>query len=87
MRAKRERNQKILLKFMLGASMTEIHNSTNHISVTRVGRIIIQETYFLMKEKQIKGLSPLLIRDRYKDHIIGLLEHQLKLEAYEEMKS
>ena len=66
----------MLLQFMLGKSMTEIHNGSSKISVTRIHNIIKQETYFLTKEKQVKDLSPLVLRDKYKDRIIEILEHR-----------
>lgn len=75
MLAKRKRNQKMLLRFMQGESMTKIKNSKGRgkISVSCMHKIIKQETYFLLHDQKIKNLPPLVLRDLYKEKIINLL--------------
>jgi len=75
MAAKRKRNQKILLQYLQGKSMSDIHNSAGKLSVCRIHKIIKQEAYYLLKDtgQNIKSMSPLILREQYKEQLIKLL--------------
>ncbi len=76
---KRKRNQKILVEFMEGRTMTEIHNKNNgKLSIVTIHRIIKQEAYHLLRLKTIKDLSPMALRDQYKDDILARLQANKK---------
>ncbi len=76
---KRERNQRILVEFMKGKTMTDIHNeNNNNLSVVTIHRIIKQEAYHLLRLKTIKDMSPLALRDQYKDDILARLQANKK---------
>lgn len=67
---KRKRNQRILRLFLNGKSLTDIHASYFNISITSIHRIIKQEAYHLTKNKIMKILIPLKIRDIHSESLL-----------------